>query len=221
MATHTMQDDLVIQQPDGAATPGAELLLLFHGVGSSTEDLRPLGQALATHRPQAWVISVRSPLRSESGAGWQWFSVQGVTEQSRPARVVAAMPAFLARVQAWQRVTGAAAAHTTLVGFSQGAIMALESTQQDGQAAPAGRVVAIAGRFAQPPRRAPTSTVVNHMHGDQDRVMPVVLAVEADRQLRALGARSTLDRFAGLGHGIDAQVVEAIARRMSQAAEQE
>lgn len=41
------------------------------------------------------------------------------------------------------------------------------------------------------------------MHGDQDDVMPVGIAVEADRQLRALGALSTLDHFAGLGHGID------------------
>ena len=57
------------------------------------------------------------------------------------------------------------------------------------------------------------------MHGDQDRVMPVGLAVEADHQLQALGATSTLDRFAGLGHGVDARVVETIARRMSQAQE--
>jgi len=220
MATHAMQDDLVIQEPDAATTPAAELLLLFHGVGSSAEDLRPLGEALAAHRPQARVVNVRSPLRSDFGAGWQWFSVQGVNEQNRPTRVAAAMPAFLARVQAWQRATGVTAAHTTLVGFSQGAIMALESTQQDGQAL-AGRVVAIAGRFAQPPRRAPASTLMNLMHGDLDRVMPVALAVEADRQLRAVGARSTLDRFAGLGHGIDAQVVEAILRRMSQAQELE
>ncbi|MCU0964039.1 MAG: esterase [Burkholderiaceae bacterium] len=215
-----MQDDLVIQQPDAAAAPATELLLLFHGVGSNAEDLRPLGQALAVHRPGAWVVSARSPLRSEFGTGWQWFSVQGVTEQNRPARVAAAMPAFLAQVQAWQRATGVTASHTTLVGFSQGAIMALESSQQDGPGL-AGRVVAIAGRFAKPPRFAPTGTEVNLMHGEHDRVMPVLLAVEADRQLRALGARSTLDRVAGLGHGIDAQVVEAIALRMSRALEPE
>ncbi|MCU0920275.1 MAG: hypothetical protein MUF16_08050 [Burkholderiaceae bacterium] len=66
-----MQDDLVIQQPDAAAAPATELLLLFHGVGSNAEDLRPLGQALAVHRPGAWVVSARSPLRSEFGTGWQ------------------------------------------------------------------------------------------------------------------------------------------------------
>lgn len=210
-----MQTDLVLQQPRGVPTASAELLLLFHGVGSNADDLRPLGCALAAHRPDTWVVSVRAPLASDFGTGWQWFSLQGVTEQNRPERVATAMPAFLKRVQAWQHETGVTAEHTTLVGFSQGAIMALESTQQDGQPL-ASRVVAIAGRFAQPPRRCPSAAAVHLMHGDQDRVMPVELAVDAERHLQALGACSTLDRFATLGHAIDAQVVEAIAMRMSQ-----
>jgi len=32
--------------------------------------------------------------------------------------------------------------------------------------------------------------------------------------LRSLGANATLDRFAGLGLGIDARVIEAIGRRL-------
>ena len=210
-----MQDDLIIQRPEASAKQPAELLLLFHGVGSSAEDLSPLGQALADQRPGAWVVNVRSPQRSEFGAGWQWFSVQGVTEENRPARVAAAMPAFLATVRAWQRQTGVSVAHTTLLGFSQGAIMALESTQQEGPAR-VGRVIAIAGRFAQRPRMAPAGTAVNLMHGEQDRVMPIGLAVDADQHLRALGALATLDRYPGLGHGIDERVVEAIVRRLGE-----
>ena len=42
---HAMQGDLVIRRPEAAAAPATELLLLFHGVGSSAEDLAPLGQA--------------------------------------------------------------------------------------------------------------------------------------------------------------------------------
>jgi len=88
-----MRDDILIQRPD--ATPAApQLLLLFHGVGSSAENMRPLGEALAALRPQAFVVSVRSPDASDLGQGWQWFPVQGMTEANRPERVAAAMPRF-------------------------------------------------------------------------------------------------------------------------------
>ena len=214
-----MKDDLLIQRPAPATPPATELLLLFHGVGSSAENLRPLGQALAAQRPGAWVVNVRSPHPSESGAGWQWFSVQGVTEANRRQRVAAAMPAFLDKVSAWQRQSGVAPQRTTLIGFSQGAIMALESTQQSGAQPVSGRVIAIAGRLARPPIYAPANTVVNLMHGDQDPVMPIGLAIEADSQLRALGVPSTLDRFPGLGHVIDTKVVDAIVGRLNQAQE--
>ena len=113
------------------------------------------------------------------------------------------------RVEAWQGRTGVGPEGTTLIGFSQGAIMSLESTQG---AAPhiASRVAAIAGRFAQAPRRAPADVAVHLLHGEQDRVMPIDMSVQAHRELEALGATSTLDRFPGLGHGVDERVVEAI-----------
>lgn len=208
-----MPNDLVIQRPDASLTQATELLLLFHGVGSSAEDLRPLGEALAANRPGAWVVSVRSPHRSEFGPGRQWFSVQSVTEQNRPARVAAAMPEFLAAVRHWQRETGVDAAQTTLIGFSQGAIMSLESTQVAGPPIST-RVIAIAGRFAQPPYLAPMASV-HLMHGAQDRVITIDWAIDADRDLRRLGAESTLDYFSGLGHSIDARIVETILRRLA------
>lgn len=204
----SLQNDFLIQRAEEGATR-PQLLLLFHGVGSSAEDLRPLGQALARLRPHAWVVNVRSPDASDLGQGWQWFSVQGVTEANRPSRAAAAMPRFVEAVRAWQRETGIAADDTVLIGFSQGAIMALESTQQPDPLA--ARVVALAGRFAQAPRIAPSGLMLHLMHGDEDRVMPPALAEEAARQWRALGGGATLDVFPGLGHAIDARVVRRVA----------
>ena len=108
-----MHDDLLILRPE--ATSARHLLLLFHGVGSSAEDLRPFGEALAALQPQAYVVSVRSPEPSDLGQGWQWFSVQGVTEANRPARGAAAMPRFVEAVRAWQRESGVGASATTLI----------------------------------------------------------------------------------------------------------
>lgn len=208
-----MHTDLVVQRPDAAAQSPAELFLLFHGVGSDAEDMRSLAQALATRRPGAWVVSVCAPQPSSWGAGWQWFSVQGVTEQNRPERVAGALPAFRDRILAWQRETGVLPAQTRLIGFSQGAIMALAATQAEAPSV-AGRVIAIAGRLAEPAVRAPEATSVHLIHGEHDGVMPVSLAADAHRQLQALGARVWLDRIEGLGHGIDARVLQAIAARL-------
>jgi hypothetical protein len=108
-----------------------------------------------------------------------------------------------------------ASCRTTLIGFSQGAIMALESTQLESP--PAARVKALSGRFARPPRIAHGSVRTQLMHGDADAVMPVRGAVDALAQLQGLGAVTTLDRFPGLGHGIDRRVVDAIVRRLDDA----
>jgi phospholipase/carboxylesterase len=204
MNTH----DLIVQRP---STP-KQLVLLFHGVGSNARDLLPLGDALAPHLADAVIVSVQAP--EAAGRGCQWFSVQGVTEADRPARVAAAMPGFVQTVQRWQEATALTPAQTTLIGFSQGAIMALESTQLDSP--PAARVVALSGRFARPPLIAHASVRTHLMHGDADAVMPVRGAVDALAQLQGLGAAATLDRFPGLGHGIDGRVVDTIVRRLNE-----
>jgi len=203
---------LTLQAP---STPATELLLLFHGVGARAEDLQPLGQWLAPHRPSAAVISVQAPHPSDLGQGWQWFSVRGVTEENRPARVAQAMPEFVQAVRQLQADHRLEAAATTLIGFSQGGIMALESTQI--AAPPAGRVVALGARFAAAPRRAPAAGPVHLMHGEADPVMPVAQARLAADQLAALGAVVTCDLFAGLGHGIDGRVAQRILDRLEAA----
>ena len=212
----SMQNDLPIQRPE-ATSARRLLLLLFHGVGSSAEDLRPLGEALAAMQPQAYVVSVRSPDPCDLGQGWQWFSVQGVTEANRPARAAAAMPRFVQAVSAWQRDSGIGPEATSLIGFSQGAIMALESTQRSDPAA--ARVVALAGRFAQAPRVAPPPVVLHLLHGEADRVMPPALATDALAQWHALGGKATLDLFPGLGHGVDARVVRRASEHLAGVAE--
>jgi phospholipase/carboxylesterase len=80
----------------------------------------------------------------------------------------------------------------------------------------AARVVALAGRFAQPPRRASAATRIHLLNGDADPVMPLQLAVDAAARWRELGGRVTLDRFAGLGHGIDDRMLRRIVERLNE-----
>lgn len=194
---------IVIARPQSAS----RLVLLFHGVGSSAANLVPLGEAIARAQPDAVVVSVDGPHASTLGSGREWFSVVGITEQNRPQRIAEVMPLFLQTIEQWQRESGIGPDRTVLVGFSQGAILALESTQVETTAASAGRVIALAGRLAVPARRAPQGVVVHLIHGEDDRVVPAGASAQAAQELSALGAQVTLDLLPGVGHGIDGRAV--------------
>ena len=187
--------------------------------GASANDLVPLGQAVARGYPSATVVSVEAPHPSELGRGKEWFSVLGVTEQNRPERVAAAMSLFLKRIRHWQKAAAVGPAQTVLLGFSQGSIMSLESTQHVDTSVPdeqaAHCVIALAGRFAQPVRRAPTGVRIHLIHGQADSVVPTRCSVEAYQQLSSLQARVTLDLIPNLGHGIDAQAIGHVMDRLA------
>jgi phospholipase/carboxylesterase len=203
------RDSIVIQ-----AAPGRpeQLILLFHGMGGGPGDLVPLGRRLATAFPRGTVASIAAPFPSATPGGREWFSVAGITEANRIERVAQAMPVFLAEIGAWQRRADVTPAVTALVGFSQGAIMALEAC---GTApAPAGRVIAIAGRYARLPDRAPSHTTIHLLHGKEDRVIPYAHAVDAAHRLRDLGGDVTADVVPFTGHGVSEEIVDLALERL-------
>jgi phospholipase/carboxylesterase len=200
---------LIIQRPAGAAR---QLVLLFHGVGADEADLRPVGERLAREYPEAVVVSLRAPHRRSSG--YQWFAIEGIDDARRIERVAAEMPGFVARIRQWQLETGLGAEATVLIGFSQGAIMALEAASQAGDDALAGRVVALSGRYAQLPTTGLAATTLFMIHGKTDPVMHYGYTVEAAQHLVALGADVVADVIPGLGHGIDAEVLDLLVRRL-------
>lgn len=128
------------------------------------------------------MVSIGGPEAFGNGAGRQWFSVQDVTEENRAARIADVMPQFVAVVRHWQRLSGVGYAGTALVGFSQGAIMALEALKAENRLA--GRVVAFSGRFAQLPEQAFGDSVVHLIHGEEDAVIAVQHAHAAAEALR-------------------------------------
>ena len=205
----TNPHSIVVQQAPGRPE---QLLLLFHGVGARPEGLVPLGQRLAKAFPASTVVSVAAPSPSGTAGGYEWFSAAGVTESNRIARVEQAMPAFLAEIRDWQQAADVTATVTALVGFSQGAIMALEASVTPSP--PAGRVVAIAGRFAELPDIAPTHTTIHLLHGKEDPIIPYRHAIEAAHRLRELGGDVTADVLPFVGHEINDTIAELAVERL-------
>lgn len=204
MPDYEPQHSLVLQQPPRPH----RLLLLYHGVGSSAQDLASLGTLLGHQDRGCMVVSVNAPFSTDFGQGWQWFSVGSVTEENRIRRVAEAMPLFVQSVHYWQKLARVSAADTWLLGFSQGSIMALESLRESSPVA--GHILAIAGRLARPLDAATSDTCVSLFHGESDGVIPVQYSNDACRQLRALGLTASVQTFSKLGHGINQEMLQAL-----------
>lgn len=174
-------------------------VIFLHGVGGSGASMVPLAQVLAlplaAHVPDA-------PQPFDMGQGRQWFSVQGVTEATRPARVAGALPAFRSLVEGFGDPR-----ESLLIGFSQGAIMALHAAAEG---LPCAGVIALSGRLAGPVATRAAWPPIWILHGSADPVMPPEVARATEAWLVQAGAAPRLQIFEGLGHAIDERTVSAI-----------
>lgn len=188
---------------DGSASP---LYIYLHGRGGTGLSMTPVADRFAQVYPGAahLILEGFDPCDT-SPDGRQWFSALGVTEGNRRARALAALPALVAFIRDAQSHFGVTPLATALVGFSQGAIMALEAVQA--HASLVGRVVAIAGRYAELPDRAPDA-VIHLVHGKEDSVVPARHSVEAATRLVALGGDVTADVVPGITHTPHPELVE-------------
>jgi phospholipase/carboxylesterase len=190
-----------------------QLFILLHGVGGRAADLIPLANRIRGAYPEAVCLLPEGFVPFEgNGAGRQWFSVDGVTEENRPARVAQVMPRLHALVRQAQERFHIVQPDTVLGGFSQGAIMALEySIAHDGAV---GRVLAFSGRFARLPEKAPTLTTLHLLHGSADAMFNVRNVEAAFEWLNQLGGDATLDIASSIGHRLDDALIETALYRL-------
>jgi len=216
--THAPDPRAIVSLP--ASGPTQLLFLLFHGVGSQATHMAPLAAALREQYPQAAVVSLNGPQPFDGipdgapmeSTGFQWFSVQGITDDNRAGRVATALPDFIARIRAWAKHFELDWPHVALAGFSQGAIMALEAVQAE--PALAGRVIAVGGHYASPPEQAPQDVCLHLLHGMADTVLPYQGVVTAAKTLVQLGADVTADVLPEIGHELHADLVAQAMRQL-------
>lgn len=171
--------------------------IYLHGVGSSGAAMAPLADAVALAVP-AHCPDGPQPF----GAGRQWFSIDGVSEDNRPARVAEALPAFAEIVSSFGDTR-----ESLLIGFSQGAIMSLHAVAAG---LPVAGVIALSGRLAGPVAARADWPPMTLLHGSADPVMPQAVARATEQWLKQAGASPSLTIFEGLGHSVDARTVAAI-----------
>lgn len=122
--TLALDDDLVLWSADPDDRTGRPLLVLLHGYGADERDLFGLVPFL----PSDFVVAaVRAPLTPPwPSPGYSWYPIEGL--QSRdPGAVTSAAQAFLH----WLDAAAAPATSVGLLGFSQGAAVALQALRLD------------------------------------------------------------------------------------------
>ena len=183
------------------------LVVFLHGYGADGNDLISLADAMAPNLPDTAFAAPDAPDPCPGTAfGRQWFPIpwiDGSTEAQAAAglaRSAAHLTAFLdARLQEAELQQGSLA----LVGFSQGAMLALHVAPRfDGEIA---GIVAISGRLLAPETliaEARFKPPVLLIHGDQDPVVPFTDMANAGRALTEAGFETYGHVMRGTGHGI-------------------
>ncbi len=163
----------------------ARLVILLHGVNARGRDVAYV--ARDWRLPDTAIAVPDAPeVSDENPDARQWFSIAGATPENRPARVRAARPAFdrlLAETIAAHGLTGRPD-RVALVGFSQGAIMALDAVASGRW--PVAAAVAFSGRFATSDAVALTTPVLV-VHGRADPAIPFAESLNARACLAAQG----------------------------------
>jgi len=183
-----------------------QAVVLLHGYGSDGNDLIGLAPHWQGVLPDAVFISPNAPEQCRQlASGYQWgdISFDGDRLARRQIGVVAAAPVLREFLDDLWSQTGIAPEQTLLVGFSQGAMMALHVGLSLDR--PLMGIIAFSGDLLVPEgfgtdgvARSPVCLV----HGDSDTVVDPAHSADADRVLRQAGYDVHYHVSMGVGHGI-------------------
>lgn len=184
-------------------------LVLLHGWGADADDLLDLGEALLEGQDgqdSVGVVALRAPGMHPAGMGRQWYDLQQPEWPELPQARLNLRGRLLALGESVPLEA------TALLGFSQGAAMALDVGLGDTAGAeglPLASLVACSG-YPHPgwsPRRPRPAVLLTH--GRLDPVVPFAARDAIESLVQAAGGRVQCDEFAG-GHGIDPSLFPAI-----------
>lgn len=188
-----------------------QLIVLLHGRHGAPSDMQALGDALATAFPQARVLAPQASLAE--GAGHAWFQAKPREDRIAESELKHAVTDLGQRMAAWQADAGVGRAETALIGFGQGATLALQSTCL---AEPlADRVLALAGAFAKRPVDLHYLGSIHLLHGKDDAVTHWKTVLEDAYCLRDNGVDMTAEIMPQVGHEMHPRMIEKATQRLS------
>ena len=188
----------------GPKNGGAPSMIVFllHGLGADGNDLIDLAPHWGATVPDALFVAPHAPDPHDGAPfGRQWFSLMERTEAARLAGVAAARPVLDAMIDAECARAGLPASAVVLMGFSQGAMMALYTGLR--RPRPPAGIMAYSGMLIGGVEGIVSRPPVLLVHGEVDEVVPAAASQQAESALRAAEVPVDSTFSPRLGHGID------------------
>jgi predicted esterase len=188
-------------------------VILMHGRGATAEDILTLVPEL--DRPD---LSYLAP--QAAGSSWYPYGFMAPLEQNEPG--LSSALAMLGELLAALALAGIGPERTMLLGFSQGACLALEFAAR--AARRYGAVVGLSGGLIGPagtPREYAGSldgTPVLVGCSDRDPHIPLPRVRETARVMAALGGRVSEQIYPAMGHTINADEIERVRQLLDRLA---
>jgi predicted esterase len=212
---HAGQPVLTAGRPASAA---AAAVVLVHGRGAGAEDI--LGLVPELDRPDLAYLAPEA-------AGRSWYPGRFLAPLDQNEPWLSSGLAVLGELLAALNAAGIGADRTVLLGFSQGACLALELAAR----APRryGGLVGLSGALIGPsgtPRASLAGSGARGLDGtpvflgcsDRDPHIPLPYVHESARLLAALGGQVSEQIYPAMGHTISADEIERVRRLLDQLA---
>jgi phospholipase/carboxylesterase/glyoxalase family protein len=184
-------------------------MVMLHGRGANARDI--LGIADVLGRPDFAYVAPDA-----AGGTWYPYSFLAPIPQNEPW--LSSALSFVARVVEQVQAAGIPAERTMLLGFSQGACLALEFTARNARRY--GGVAALTGGLIGPdgtPRDYAGSldgTPIFIGSANPDPHIPVARVHESERVLAGMGALVTKRIYPGMGHTVNDEEIEHVRSLM-------
>ncbi len=188
------------------------LVVFLHGYGADGNDLIEVGRAWQDLLPNAAFVSPHAPRPcGQAPMGREWFPLTFRNVEERWSGVNMAAPVLESFLDAELARYAVPPSALALVGFSQGAMMALHVGLRRAVAPAA--IVGYSGLLVVPEDVAPEEFAVEIkcrppvllVHGAGDDLIPVQALFHAAQGLAALGIPAEWHISPGVGHGIDSE----------------